>query len=958
MIESGNEEIRHGGAIVPTNTGGLIGREVELVGLRGLVGEVAAGRGRSVWIQGEPGIGKTALLAAGLDGVESSGCQLFVARADETAPMFPLRVLLEALRVGPGATDPARAEIANRLWGTGGTGLATPGDPVAAAAELLLILVDRLCAEGPVVLVVDDLQWADQTSLAVWGRLARVVGQLPLLLVAAVRPVPRRDDMDRLRRGLAGTDPVDMTLAPLDPEQVLLLVHGLVSVPPGPGLRGLAGQAAGNPLYVRELVDALARDRRIEVRAGLADITAEATDAPLSLAAAISARLNFLSEPATRVLRMAALLGSEFQVEHLSVLAAQPATSLSEVIDEALAAGVLVESGPQLAFRHGLIQQALYESMPAAPRVDLHKQAARSLAASGAGVESVATQLLAAPEAADDWTVDWLAGGAPALITRAPQVAVDLLQRVRHRTNPDDERRVRLDVHLIDAQARLGRYAEVEALARPLLATTRDPELSGRVTWALAYALRFLAQYEQALTVTAQAMAEPVANARWQARLRALHASMLASNVRYDEAQSVAEQAEAEGQRVGDRVAVAWALFAASQVQTFHHVDLPADRRLVERAAAILGDDPEGTDLRLLLLTNRATGMWNLGHPTEAIRQAGQALALAERAGTPQRLSSLRRVVAELSFLGGRWDDAVAELDAIFDSPDSPWKVVQLVSRGLAAQIAVHRDDQAAVETHLGAADIAGGLPGKNIIPYDRLFVARALAAERAGQPDRALAILLDLHDPESTLTFSRITDCIWMIDTVRLALAVGNRGVAEAAARACSAEANRHSLPDALASADHCKGLVDADPIRLRAAADAFDRLGFVHFRARALDDTAVVLARRGDQDTARAAYADAARIYSDLDATWDLRRADAAMRQLGIRGIRSARRHTTGWEALTPTEVKIAELVAAGKSNPDIAGDMYLSRRTVESHVSHILTKLTCRSRVDITRQAMARR
>ena len=118
-------------------------------------------------------------------------------------------------------------------------------------------------------------------------------------------------------------------------------------------------------------------------------------------------------------------------------------------------------------------------------------------------------------------------------------------------------------------------------------------------------------------------------------------------------------------------------------------------------------------------------------------------------------------------------------------------------------------------------------------------------------------------------------------------------------------------------------------------------------------------LLAQRGDVDAARTAYADAARIYADLDADWDLRRADARLRPLGIRrGIRGTRRHhTTGWEALTPTETRIAELVAAGKSNPDIAGDLYMSRRTVESHVSHILDKLECRSRIDIARQAMTR-
>jgi predicted ATPase len=290
----------------------------------------------------------------------------------------------------------------------------------------------------------------------VWGRLGRSVAQLPLLLVAAARPVPRRDEVDRLRRGLAGTDLVDLPLRPLDPAQVSAVVEGLVSAPPGPGLRELLGQAAGNPLHVRELVDALAREQRIEARGGLADLPVGRPGGPDSLGAAIHARLSFLSEPTTRVLRMAALLGAEFRLDNLNTVTGQPTSLLTGVIDEAMAAGVLAESGPTLAFRHGLIHEALYHSMPAAVRWALHQQAAWSLATAGARPETVAAQLLAAPDAADNWTAEWLIGAAPALIERAPQAAVDLLQRVRENEDQADDSHVELDVHLVDALSKLG----------------------------------------------------------------------------------------------------------------------------------------------------------------------------------------------------------------------------------------------------------------------------------------------------------------------------------------------------------------------------------------------------------------------------------------------------------------------------------------------------------------------
>ena len=207
---------------------------------------------------------------------------------------------------------------------------------------------------------------------------------------------------------------------------------------------------------------------------------------------------------------------------------------------------------------------------------------------------------------------------------------------------------------------------------------------------------------------------------------------MLHTNARYDEAQSVAEQAEAEGQLAGDRVAVAWALFAASHLKEFHHVDHAAALSLRERAAAVLGDDPEAIDLRIMLLNNRATALWNLGRRTEANRLLGQALPLAERAGTPQRLAFLRIAAADFGFLDGRWDDALVESEA---AADSPTPALEVRRRGLAGLIAVHRDDQKAMDAHLGSGDIAG-LPPGTMIMADKLVVARARAAERDGRPE------------------------------------------------------------------------------------------------------------------------------------------------------------------------------------------------------------------------------
>ena len=140
------------------------------------------------------------------------------------------------------------------------------------------------------------------------------------------------------------------------------------------------------------------------------------------------------------------------------------------------------------------------------------------------------------------------------------------------------------------------------------------------------------------------------------------------------------------------------------------------------------------------------------------------------------------------------------------------------------------------------------------------------------------------------------------------------------------------------LAVADECRGR--SDPLSAGAASEA----------------AAVLLAAAGDTTAARGALVAAVADYRELGADWDVKRADARLRGYGVRrGPRTVhRRPSTGWAALTPTEERIAALVADGRSNPDIAADLMLSRRTVQTHVSNILTKLGCASRVEIVRAA----
>jgi DNA-binding CsgD family transcriptional regulator len=275
---------------------------------------------------------------------------------------------------------------------------------------------------------------------------------------------------------------------------------------------------------------------------------------------------------------------------------------------------------------------------------------------------------------------------------------------------------------------------------------------------------------------------------------------------------------------------------------------------------------------------------------------------------------------------------------------------------GVAALIAGRREQRTTASQHLreGLA-----LPIENLADRenrDFLVAAHALSLEQSGKTREAMLRLAEIvprRDGEMTLTHQ------WLPDLVRLALAAGDRQVARGAAQACQDEAAAETPPArATAASLRCRGLLRSDPGPLRTAVAHYRSPGPAVELPAALEDLAVVLAKRGQEDEARAVMNEAASLYEDMEARWDIRRADSRLRAYGIRrGVRGRRgpRAASGWEALTPTEIKIAALVARGDSTPDIARSMFLSRRTVQTYISRILAKLGAKGRVEIVREAL---
>ncbi|MFI9449885.1 BTAD domain-containing putative transcriptional regulator [Amycolatopsis sp. NPDC052450] len=359
------------------------GRGFELARLRRHLSVLLnEGRGGTVWLDGEAGSGKTTLLAEALASV---GSRTRWVTADELTSAVPLNLIADSL---------------------GGQALDDLGKTVT-----------ELCEDGPLVLVFEDLHWADEESLLAWQRLHRFTARLPLLLVGSARPLPRRGLLDLLRSGLDGEI---VSLPPFDAPAVAALAEETLARDPGRDFLEFAAEyTAGNVGYLCELFADFAGGR-------------ETTTAPHSrIASIVEAQLATLSLACKRTLNSAALLGSSFTVAELADVTGREPTA----VEEALAARVLESEGERLRFRVPLVASVFAANTPPAIRAVLHQEIAATMADSGAPADRVAEQLLqAGDELTAPWIPRWVLGNVRALPAGPAVELLHLLSRQRNLT--------------------------------------------------------------------------------------------------------------------------------------------------------------------------------------------------------------------------------------------------------------------------------------------------------------------------------------------------------------------------------------------------------------------------------------------------------------------------------------------------------------------------------------------
>jgi DNA-binding CsgD family transcriptional regulator len=929
----------------------LVGRDNELALLDGLLREAARGRGAAVLIEGEPGIGKSALVHAAVSAAPDAGCQTFWGAGDELGTALPLLPFLDALQVREPSVNARRNTIVGLLRGE--IAADRGADVPATLTEQLLALVAEESAVRPVVLVIDDLQWADPASVALWGRLARTARQAPLLLIGTARPVPHRDDLLALRRIVGDDGRIQLTglAEPAVADLVTLLAGGR----PDGSLLHLAEGAAGNPLYLTELVAALLRGSNLTLTpAGTAALVGET--GPDSLSAVIADRLGFVTGPVRDVLRAAALLGVDFEISDLAIVLGRGLPDLLPAIDEARVAGVLAESGNSLGFRHPLIRAALYEEMPAAVRAAWHRDAARALAAAGAPPERVARQLLCAADGAspaevvDERMLDWLVRTADQLVGQAPGVAAELLAQAVASTPFGAAHHDWLVSRLADALYRTGDIVRAAQVANQALDFVTEPDLLVDLHWTLAQCRIRTGQSAESLATLDRALETPGLSARHRARLLVVAARTHSSFGENETAGQVAGTALAAAEEASDNWAMGWALHVLSLVTAIQG-RLTESLPLSDRALTVTRSDPGLTDLRLLLQINKAVTLGNLDRYEEAVTVAGEALSLADEVGTAIRLGQAHCVLAQCLFETGRWEDALSEIERLPENIQEP--AAACCDLGMAAVISFHRGEIATARGYLEAAVPYADRLGHRLIP--QLALAHSLDHEHVGALPEALTALTGAFDDIS----EEIELENLLPDVVRLAARTGDLELAQSLAGQAAKLAKGSEIPHRQANALYCEGLLDHDAGRLLTAAARYQDASRPLLAAKAYEAAAAEFLRADDRGRAREAFVQAVEAYTSIGAAADVARLRAAFRAHGIhRGPHSRhRRAVSGWDSLTDTEVKVAGMVAEGLSNPEIAAKLMLSRRTVSTHVSHILKKLGVASRTDIARESALR-
>jgi ATP/maltotriose-dependent transcriptional regulator MalT len=917
----------------------VCGRGAELAVLREFVRGASSGTGGVVRVEGPAGIGKSTLLAMTVRMADEQGLRVAAGTADELDQVTPWGPLLRAFS---GATPPllGQAEL-DSLRGS--------PDQRAGAVEVLRAALEHISPCRGILVAIDDLQWADAATLHALSALTDQLFSYPIAWLLTCRPVPALPPLESLLARLDRTGATVLRLEPLTPEAVRELAADLLGSRLEREAAELAAQAAGNPLFVIELLRAWADKAHPPGRPP--PQPGEAMD---SVRGVVIAYLRSLSASARQFLAVASVLGREFSAAEVAEMTGQPATRWLSAITEALAADVLTEVGDRLAFRHDVLRQSVYEDLPRSARHALHRDAATALRRLGEPAARVATHLVVAAQPGDEEAVEVLSQAAGEMFAAMPRAAADLAVRVLELMTDDDPRRPPMIARTVEMLGWVRRLDEARALGEGHLAShPAPPGVAGSIMLGVrrAWATRCIRPYPSPLPHWA--VSDPAIPAGTRANLIAFEQT----GTLYDGDTEAAEQAlDAAAELIADngdpadRAAVDY--FRTLCAQQSGQLGAALDRA---QAGLTLVHGERAAPITAILQTNLAICLGGVGRSDEALASLGSPMGVDESVGLAQVTIRCQCLRAAFLLDLGRLDDARSEARAGAAAATSELSLDNLVfALGTLAEAAVLQEDLAE------ARHATDRLQDSSLSPlWVERYWAAALVADATGSPGEALAALEPVFGQLRSGRFmfaARHPDRLPR--AAGIALRAGNRAQAEAAANASIDLAERTCELTLEAAAAHARGLVADDPGQLRRAVELSEADKRPLPRGRIREDLGLALLRAGSKAEAVTHLDAAYSVFADCGSHRETRRVRARLRSLGVRKRQAAvARPDRGWESLTKSELAVVQLVVEGRTNREAAAALFVSPDTINTHLRHAFIKLGIRSRVELTRLALAR-